>query len=147
MLRFCELPVQPRFGFEPVELHGARREVHGTRRFVDGESGKESQFHHVRQSCAFRSQSLERAIEGDHLIGLLCGHRMRIVKTDRFCPTATFVGLSATSGIDQNASHRPGGDGHEVRSVLIFNAFDIDEVEIRLVHQCGGRQRVIRTLG
>ena len=143
MLGFGQLPIQPRFGLEPVELHGAGREVHGARGLLNGETGEESQLHHVRQSRAFRSHSFERVIKGDHLIRLLGGHRVRVVQTDRFCSAAAFVGLTPPSRVNQNASHRARGDGHEVRAVLVFDALNVDELEIGLVDQRRGRQCVI----
>ena len=93
-----------------------------------------------------RLEPLQRIVQGQHLLGAKV-HRVVAVAKGGLLPLPTPLGRLPTARVvHQDLPHGAGRDGQEVRAVGCGSGTAARKLEVRLVHQLGGAQRVARAL-
>jgi hypothetical protein len=107
--------------------------------FVHGQATKESQLDHLAHARIDRRQRADRIVEGDD-VALLRVCRLRLVIDSHVNRTApTFLASPVAGRLDQDPSHHLRRNRQEVRAIPPFDSIDVDQPQVRLVHQL--RQR------
>jgi hypothetical protein len=139
---FGELVVQERARFPPVALDGTGRAVQDVGGFLDRQARKEPQFDQPAERLVNRSKLLERLVQRHDFPRLLGDGNLSFVKRHMTQRTATLRGGVATRVIDDKLTHRSGREGEKVVPVLNGEARVFRELEIGIVHERGGLQRL-----
>ena len=80
-------------------------------------------------------QRLERIVEGDEILTWLVRHDQRVIKRHSDGPAAALLVALRPGDVHEDAPHQPRGHREEVGPVLPVDVLDVDQPEVRLVHQ------------
>ena len=141
-----KLPHQPRPGHRPITFHGPFGDTKDLGRLFNAHPRKEAHFDDLRLAMIELVEPFKGLVEGENFLFTLGGERDGFVERNAARPTAALLPLLLPGVINQDSADRLGADGEEMRAALPINAGLIDQLEIRLVDQCGGLQRMIRPL-
>ena len=112
--------------------------------FFDREPREEPQFDDTREAFAEGLEARERGVERDQLArAFLVGH-VDPVERDLVRAAAALLPRRPARMVDDDLAHRLGGDGKEVAPIRPVGAGAVDELQIRLMHEHGGVDRLAR---
>ena len=109
---------------------------------LDRQPTEESKLHELALTRVPFRKPLQREIERDDVDGQGLASRVAVLERHPIAGAA-LQRLTRSRVIDQDAPHQVRGDGKELRAVLPLDLALVDELQIRLVDQGGGRQGVI----
>ena len=141
--------IQPCSGHGPVALDRTRGELHHLCRFLDRQPAKIPEFDNATLLRVQRLEPRQRLVKDERVSGINGGRRRRgIGVVDRdLCDASTALEPSVVAGVvHDDAPHQLCGDAEEVRAILPVNRPLPNELEIGLVHERRGLQRVIAPL-
>ena len=130
----------------PIPIDGLGGDVQDIGCFVHGQAAKESQLDNLAHASIERRQSAERIVERNEVVLLQGWQLVDVIETDVNRTAATFLALPAACRLHQDPSHHLRRQSEEVRAIPPFDAIDVDQPQVRLVHQRRRLQRMIRPL-
>jgi len=130
----------------PIPIDGLGGDVQDIGCFVHGQAAKESQLDNLAHASIERRQSAERIVEGNEVVLLRVEQLLDVIKTHRNRTPATFLPVPVAGELHQDSPHHLRRDGEEVRAIPPFDSIDVDQPQVRLVHQRRRLQRMIRPL-
>ena len=145
-LRLPELAEEPGLGRFPVPDDGFRRYVQDVRRLFDAEAAKEPQLDDLAHTGVEHRQRAQCITESDKAALLRLRQLSEVIDIHANCTGATFLPVSAAGRLDEDPSHHLRRQRQEVRPVSPFDAVDLNQPQVRLVHQGRRLQRMIRSL-
>ena len=142
-LRSCaQLFQQPRAGAHPVALHCADRGVEGGSGLLLGQAGEIPALYDAREARVETLERGERLVHRDDQLGLRIDAEVDVVEREPALVAGALLRAVMARVIDQHAAHRPGADGEKMRAVLPGDAGLVRQLQVDLVYQRGGSERV-----
>ena len=141
--RTAQLLVQPSAGIRPVPIGRAHADPQSSRRLLNGQAGKEAQFHHFPGDRFLLGQPLQGLIQSQQFFVRSLVHDVQPVEVAALPAAAMAEALLASGVLDENAPHPFGGGGKEMSpAVPVLRLLLIHEPEIGLVNQRRGLERL-----
>ncbi len=134
--------MQPGACLDPIALDGSDGQIQHFGNFFFGQPAEEPVFHHRTQPRVLLLETIERGIQGQQLFRWESQFRLGVSQSDMLHSAAALVGLAPTGVVHQNLAHGPRGDSHEMSPSLPFDLRRAQELEVGLMHQLGGLERV-----
>jgi hypothetical protein len=103
---------------------------------------EEAQLHHPREPLGEGGQPPERLVERDELLGALLDRHLHVVERERGDAAAALARAVPARVLDEHLPHGPRGDGEEVPAVAHVEAPGVGQLEVGLVHERRGGERV-----
>ena len=143
-----QLAVQPGPRQRPVTFHRDRGDVQHRGGFVHRQPAEEPQLHEARLPGVEPGELVEGRIESDDVRRVSWQSRGTSTSLEGHgqSPHPRFDGAARPRVIHQQTAHDVRRDGEEMRPVLPARASLIDELQVGLVHQRGGAQRMVAPL-
>src|SRR5688572_28601914 len=132
---WSDLAEQPSLRGLPVPHDCLRRYVQDICCFLDAQAAKEPQLHDLAHTRIERRQCAERIAEGDEVSILRVRQLLHVIETHMNRTATTFLTLPVASELHEDPSHHLRRDSEEVRSIPPFDSIDVDQPQVRLVHQ------------
>ena len=82
-----------------------------------------------------RRQCPECIVEGDDVAVLRVRRLLYVIETHMNRTATTFLALPVAGELHQDPSHHLRRDSEEVRAIPPFDSIDVDQPQVRLVHQ------------
>ena len=130
-----ELPEEPGLRGLPVSHDSLGGDVQDLRRFLDGQAAKESQLDNLTHTRIERCQCAERVAEGNEVALLRVRQLLQVIEIHANRTATPFLAVAVTGELHQDPSHHLRRDSEEVRAIPPFDAIDVDQPQVRLVHQ------------
>jgi hypothetical protein len=134
------LPEEPGAGVGPVPFDRRLGNSEHLGGLLIGQAGEESQFHQFGFLGVVLRQLIQRLMQREELFIVHAGGEIQSVKIHVFCASAMAQVMFAAGVINQDAAHRLGGGGEEMRAVLPFGLVITAEAQPGFVHQSRGLQ-------
>ena len=141
------LAEQPGAGELPVPIDGAAGDVQEGGDLGDGETAEEAELDDAGLVWIELGQSDKGGIEFDEVRGSLLVDEKGGVELEALSATPPLLGVASAGGVHQHAPDGLGGDGEEVGAAFPDGLVLIHEAEVGLVHEGGGLEREILSLG
>ena len=125
-----------------MSFHRRRREIHRLRSFFDGKTAEKSQLDNAALLRIKFGQFVQSVVESDHVDAP--GLERQSVIQRQSVASIPLGGIAAARVLDQNLPHQLGADGQEMLAVLELSCPLFLQAQIRLVHQGGALQSVVR---
>jgi hypothetical protein len=126
--------MQPCLAHPKIASYGRNRDAHDFGNLLRGHPAKIFKLDNPALALVDRSERLKSQIERHDVGRLLIQNVHSLVKCD-LQSAASFLGVSPSCVIDQDAPHDGGCDREEVRAVLPRDAGMVDQLQKRFVHQ------------
>src|SRR5687767_4966100 len=136
------LPQQKGAGAPPFAADGVGRDLEDFGRLLDREAAEVAQLDDARLALVNLLQLDERLVERNQLAGPLVRQQRGLVERKRARAAAALLVAARARVVNQDAAHRLRGDGEEVCAVLPADARLTAELEVSLIDECGGLERV-----
>lgn len=123
----ADLAIEPSLGHRPVALHRGGRGADDRGRLGDGQSAEKTEFDDAALLGVDGRETGERVVQRDQLWGMRCGYLGGCLGGQPGVKAAAFGGVMATDVIDQDTTHRLGGDAEEMGPALPVDPALVDE--------------------
>ncbi len=127
-----------------MSFHRRFRKAEHLRDLFVGETGKETQLHDFRFPRIVRRQLFQGLVQGEQLRIVQRRGEVQTVQIDSRGATAVALKVFAPGVINQNAAHRFGGGGKEVRAILPVRLGIAAQPQPGFVDERGGLQGLPR---
>ena len=141
----ANLLAKPRTRRRPRSLHGFGGDAQRLCSLLEREPREDPALHNAKGAFVNLREALERDIDREHLFDLGVAEERHVVsrsRADGAIVTATLQARTCSRVIHQNAPHRLSGNREETVAVRGGELTLLQETEVDLVDEGGGRERV-----
>src|SRR6266436_10263611 len=107
----------------PVIVGGARGDAENVGRFLEGHADEVTQLDQFSFELALRGEFIERVIHGEQLVLVAGRGKLRLIEINALLSAPVTQRTLAASIINEDAAHRLGRSGEEMRAILEFWVF------------------------
>jgi hypothetical protein len=99
------------------------------------------------QTFVETGEMIERLMELEQRLGLVVGGDQLVLERHVLTRTAALLSGAPARPVDEDMSHRDGGDSEKVRAIAPVRATGARQLEVELVHERRRRERIVRANG